>query len=106
MSSRKKLVGIAMVMSLLTAVEPASALPPPPSAPLTLWNFLGIPQGMNKIRDATSNRRGNFPGAERTPPMKALADPQNLKSENPAIKAAAEIKSEEDLAPQKIKALK
>jgi hypothetical protein len=61
---------------------------------------------MNKIRDATSNRRGNFPGAERKPPLKALADPANLQSEVPAIKKAAEIKTEEDMAPQKIKAVK
>jgi hypothetical protein len=85
---------------------PADALPPPPSAPLTLWNFLGIPQGFNKIRDASFNRRGNFPGLERKPPLKALADPSNLQSPVSAIKKAAEIKSEEDMAPQKIKAIK
>ena len=84
----------------------AVALPPPPTAPFTLWNFLGIPQGLNKIRDAASNRRGNFPGAERKPPLKALADPSNLESPVSAIKKAAEIKSEEDMAPQKIKAVK
>jgi hypothetical protein len=38
--------------------------------------------------------------------VKPLADPANLNSDNPAIKAAAEIKTEEDLAPQKIKAIR
>jgi hypothetical protein len=52
------------------------------------------------------NRSGNRPQRERTPPVKRIADPENLEAENPAIKAAAEIKAEEDLAPQKIKALK
>ena len=86
-------------------VRPGRTLPPP-AVPFTLWNFLGIPQGFNKIRDATTNRRGNFPGLERKPPMKALADPKNLESPVSAIKKAAEIKTEEDLAPQKIKAIK
>jgi hypothetical protein len=73
---------------------------------MTLARFLGIPQTYGRVRDATSNRRGNNPNAERTPPLKRLADPANLKSDVPAIKAAAEIKAQEDQAPQKIKALK
>jgi hypothetical protein len=67
---------------------------------------LGIPQGLNKIHANTFNRRGNHPGLEKKPPLKKLADPANLKSDVPAIKAAAEIKQAEDLAPQKIKAIK
>ncbi len=104
MMPQLKRLALAVLVTLLAA-SPALALPPP-AAPFTLWNFLGIPQGLNKIRDATSNRKGNFPGMERNPALKALADPKNLESANPAIKAAAEIKTEEDLAPQKIKALK
>lgn len=96
-----------VVLGLVSTIAaPAVALPPPPSAPFTLWNFLGIPQGLNKIRDASTNRRGNFPGMERKPPLKALADPKNLESKTPAIKKAAEIKTAEDEAPQKIKAIK
>jgi hypothetical protein len=53
-----------------------------------------------------SNRNGNRPNRERKPPLTRLADPENLKSPNPAIKKAAEIKKEEDLAKQKIKAVK
>jgi len=104
---RKRVFCVAVTMTMVALTgNPAMALPPPPSAPFTLWNFLGIPQGMNKIKDATSNRRGNRPNRERLPPMKAIADPANLASANPAIKAAAEIKTQEDMAPQKIKAIK
>ncbi|PAY20273.1 hypothetical protein CKO51_06385 [Rhodopirellula sp. SM50] len=72
----------------------------------TIWRFIGIPQGIQKIRDVTLNRRGNFPGLERKPPLKRIGDPANLESPNPAIKAAAEIKQAEDLKAQKIKAIK
>jgi hypothetical protein len=103
----KRITRASLVAAIVGAAlcDQAVALPPP-AAPFTLWNFLGIPQGFNKIRDATTNRRGNFPGLERKPPMKALADPKNLESPVSAIKKAAEIKTEEDLAPQKIKAIK
>ncbi|QDV43774.1 hypothetical protein Enr13x_36320 [Stieleria neptunia] len=78
-----------------------------PEAPVpTIWRFIGIPQGIQKIRDVTVNRRGNFPGLERKPPLKRIGDPANLESPNPAIKAAAEIKQAEDLKAQKIKAIK
>ncbi|MEW4563976.1 hypothetical protein AB1K70_15680 [Bremerella sp. JC770] len=78
------------------------------SAPptVTVWNKLGIPQAFDAVNANRVNRRGNHPQWEKTPPLKRIADPANLKSPNPAIKAAAEIKAEEDLAPQKIKALK
>jgi hypothetical protein len=93
-------------LTLLTVLVCVQLVAQPALAVTTLWNFLGIPQGVNKIRDATANRRGNFPGLERKPPLKGIADPENLASKNPAIKKAAEIKQEEDLKPQKIKALK
>ncbi len=83
---------------------PAPALPPPP--PSTIWNFLGIPQSFNKIRDATANARGFRPQRERIPPLKRIADPANLAVDNPAIQAAAKIKMDADLAPQKIKAIR
>ena len=74
--------------------------------PATLWQFLGIPQGVNKVYDSVVNRRGGHPGLERKDPLKRIADPANLESEVPAIKAAAEIKADADLAKQKIKAIK
>jgi hypothetical protein len=76
------------------------------SGPGTFWNFLGVPQGTQKLRDARLNRRGNNPERERVDPLKRIADPENLKSKNPAIAAAAKIKQDQDLAPQKIKAIK
>lgn len=90
------------------AAATASAQPAvaPPAAPSTIWSFMGIPQGLNKVHGALFNRRGNLPCLEKKPPLKGLADPANLASENPAIKRAAQIKQEEDLKPQKIKAIK
>lgn len=83
----------------------AQAPPPPPASP-TLWSFLGIPQACYKVNAQLFNRRGNLPQLEKKPPLKGIADPANLKSDVPAIKAAAEIKQAEDLKPQKIKAVK
>ena len=86
------------------AVAPAPA--PAPAPPPTLWNFLGIPQAGQRLKDAKINKSGNHPERERKPPLKRLADPANAQSDNPAIKAAAKIKAEEDLKCQKIKAIK
>jgi hypothetical protein len=88
---------------LASAAAPPTPTPPPPT---TLWSFLGIPQGFQKIRDATTNTLGNHPKWERKPALKRIADPANLASDNPAIQAAAKIKADTDLAPQKIKAIK
>jgi hypothetical protein len=88
------------------AQAPAPAAAAPAVSGNTLWHWLGIPQGYNKVRDARVNRSGDNPDRERLPPLKRIADPANLYSQNPAIAAAAKIKSEEDLAPQKIKAIK
>lgn len=76
---------------------------PAPAAPQTMWNWLGVPK---QPLAGVINREGNFPGCEKLPPLKKIADPANLASKNPAIKKAAEIKAEEDLAKQKIKAIK
>jgi hypothetical protein len=67
---------------------------------------MGIPQGIKKLQGATRNRRGNTPNLEPKPPMRAIADPRNLESPDPAIKKAAEVKTAEDLKKQKIKAIK
>jgi hypothetical protein len=57
-------------------------------------------------RDSKKNADGLSPEKERLPPLRRIADPQNLKSKVPSIKAAAEIKEQEDLKCQKIKALR
>lgn len=98
-------IGAAFIASALSTTAIGQAPPPPPPSP-TLWSFLGIPQAGYKINAQLFNRRGNHPGLEKKPPLKGIADPANLKSDVPAIKAAAEIKQAEDLAPQKIKAIK
>jgi len=90
------------MIGIVAAIKAAE----PVARPATLWNFLGIPQGLQKIRDVSVNRHGNFPGLERKDPLKRIADPANLELENPAIQKAAEIKAKEDLAKQKIKAIK
>jgi hypothetical protein len=47
-----------------------------------------------------------FPGLEAKPPLTAITDPANANSPTPAVKTAAEVKADEDAAPQKIKALR
>jgi hypothetical protein len=101
-----KISGLVFVIVALAWIELKAQEAAPAAGPSTLWQWLGIPQGFNKIKDATTNVKGNRPEKERTPPLKRIADPQNLKSDNPAIKTAAKIKQEEDLAPQKVKAIK
>ncbi len=94
---------------LVLAVLFARVLLPqsPPAQACDVWqSSLGIPQTFRRSYDGIVNRRGERPDLERKPPLKALADPANLTSDNPAIKAAAEIKQQEDLKPQKIKAIK
>ncbi|MEO1498469.1 MAG: hypothetical protein AAFV43_15095 [Planctomycetota bacterium] len=74
--------------------------------PAGVWNALGVTQAVKFLRNATVNPNGNHPGLERPKPPKPIADPANLESDNPAIKLAAEVKQQEDLKKQKIKALK
>ena len=75
---------------------------------VTIWHKLGIPQGVARtkfFKDSLVNRNGLKPGKERKPKLLRIADPANL--EKPGLlKTAAEMKIDQDLAPQKIKALK
>ena len=66
---RAQLVVAVIVVLIGLAVSVEAAVPAAPSP--TLWEFLGIPQGLHKMRDTTSNRRGNRPNAERTDPVKS-----------------------------------
>lgn len=104
--------------------NPLPAVPPPATPngttvvvngeqccpPTTLWQFLGVPQiigGVRTLGGRLINRNGNFPGLEpTTSPLRALGDPENLNSENPAVRAAAEQKQQQDAAAQQVKALK
>lgn len=77
----------------------------------TLPEFLGLKCIFNGIGVLFNNARNclgkAFPGLEAKPQLLAITDPANM-SENspPAVKAAADIKSQEDQAAQKIKALR
>ena len=97
---------LAVILIMLIGVNLTADAAAQTTDPTTLWNFLGIPQGLQKIRDATVNRRGKHPKLERKPPLKSIADPSHLESDDPAIKEAAKIKTQEDMAKQKIKAIK
>lgn len=90
----------------LVATATSGCVAPQPPVP-TVWQKLGIPQAGARLRDGLVNRRGNFPGLEKKPPILKLADPANLLPEKPEmIKAAAKIKIDQDLKKQKIKAIK
>jgi hypothetical protein len=75
----------------------------------TLPQFLGITglfHGLQGILGRLRNRLGAiWPGLEAKPALLAITDPANLESGNPAVAAAAGIKSEEDGAAQKAKAI-
>jgi len=106
MKSLRPIILLAVLETLVTSNVTHAQVGGAPAAPGTLWNFLGIPQGIQKLRGATTNRRGNHPGREPKPALKAIADPKNLESKDKAIKKAAEVKQAEDLKKQKIKAVK
>jgi hypothetical protein len=78
-----------------------------PNPPVTtVWQKLGVSQAAVGMRDALQNRGGDRPQREWKPPLKRIADPENLDSDNPAIAAAAKFKQQEDQKDQKIKAIK
>ncbi|MEX2187746.1 MAG: hypothetical protein WD875_13160 [Pirellulales bacterium] len=110
MSLRKHVFRLTLAGVVFGAGTLAEAQNAPPAAPVgsapTLWHYLGLRQGSWMKRDAFLNKRGNRPGLERKPPLKRIADPSLAEVDNAAIKKAQQIKAEEDLAPQKIKAIK
>jgi hypothetical protein len=94
-----------LILACLVASSTGCVVPQTPVT--TVWQKLGIPQNTARLRDGLINRRGNFPGLEKKPPLLKIADPANLQPEKPdMLKAAAKIKQEQDLKKQKLKALK
>ncbi len=83
--------------------------PSGPCCKTSIWDILGIPQiakvGGFVLRRARSRLGARFPGLEPQPELLPLADPANLESPYPSVQVAAEVKAEEDAAPQKIKAI-
>lgn len=105
MDLKRQLTVIRAFFALILLFSVGCITPQPPVA--TVWQKLGIPQAGARLRDGLVNRRGNFPGLERKPPVLAIADPANLEEAKPKmLQAAAEIKQDQDLKKQKIKALK
>ena len=95
------------------------AIAPSPSAgcDTTLPKLLGVPQfaqGVGGVLQRLGSRllngldlTGRFPGLQPQPPLLPLTDAANLEdTAPPAVQAAAEIKQEEDAAPQKIMAIR
>ena len=103
----KRSVRNSLVALMLLGLFGPDASAQQPAQPATLWSFLGIPQGMRKVRGSVTNRRGNRPGLEGRLPLRALNDPANLAEGMPAVvRKGAEVKIAEDLKRQKIKAIK
>jgi hypothetical protein len=120
------LIGVCVGCASVPPVPaPAPTIPPIPTGPATivvgntaapqgcscsLCGFLGLDKlggGVCKVFDDLRNCLGTrFPGLEATPALTAISDPNNLKSTNPAVATAADVKAQEDAAPQKIKALR
>ena len=102
---------------------PAPELPPPlkagdtnivtiapPAQPKhNLIEFTGIGTIFQSVLGVVDRMRSllgsRFPFLESTPPVLPITDSGNADSPNPAVKAAAAAKADEDQAPQKIKAL-
>jgi hypothetical protein len=103
---RIRFASLGVCVAMATVSLPSAARGQSSAPEMTLWRFLGIPQGVHRVQDSLVNRRGNFPNCERNPPLLRIADPALAQVDNAAIKKAQQIKAEEDLAPQKIKAIK
>lgn len=103
--SLRFILGFVMIL-VSTGVLVGQEVAAPP-APPTVWNRLGFPEGVRKLRGNLTNRNGNRPGREPKVPLKALNHPANLaEGMPPVVQEAAKVKIQEDLAPQKIKAIK
>ncbi len=91
--------------------------PAPAASNCSLPQFLGLPglaKGTGGILQRIGSRlltgldlTGRFPGLQPQPPVLPLTDPANMEpGAPPAVQAAADIKAEEDAAPQKIMAIR
>ena len=99
------LLGIILGLTLAGVAKGQAPVPPAPVP--TVWDKLGVTGLGNCLQSKLVNPLGNHPGLEKKPLLKPIADPANLDPKMPkAVQAAAAIKQQEDLAPQKIKAIK
>lgn len=91
--------------SIVAIAPPAQPCCPKQTLPQFL-GLTGLARGIGGLLNRLRNRLGGiFPGLEAKPEVLAITDPANLESPNPAVKAAAEVKAEEDAAAQKAKAI-
>ncbi len=101
----KGVLGLVLGLALAGAASGQAPVPAPPVP--TIWDKLGVTGLNNCLQSKLVNPLGNHPGLEKKPLLKKIADPANLDPKMPkAVQAAAAIKQQEDLAPQKIKAIK
>lgn len=80
----------------------------PPPVP-TVWDKLGVTNAIKKAkekRDARINKDGCSPEKEKKPQLVKISDKKNLESDNPLLAIAAKAKQDQDLIPQKLKALR
>jgi hypothetical protein len=105
---RKPVTSLLGLLLGLAVASVAAGQAPPPAAPVpTIWDKLGVTGAGKCFQSKFVNPHGNHPGLEKKPLLRPIADPANLDPKMPkAIQAAAAIKQQEDLAPQKIKAIK
>src|SRR5690349_4266979 len=95
------------------------AIAPPAGKPtgLTLPQFLGLDKlgaGLKGLFQRVFSRfwttlglEGRFPGLQPKPPLLPITDPANLSADAPpAVKAAAEVKKEEDTSAQKVQGIR
>jgi hypothetical protein len=99
---------LGMILGLALASHASGQPAPPVPAPVpTVWDKLGVTGAGKALQSHLLNPLGNHPGMEKKPLLKPITDPTNFDPKMPkAIQAAAAIKQQEDLAPQKIKAIK
>ncbi len=102
-------LGIILGLGLARFAAGQAPTPPPAPAPPvpTIWDKLGVTKACKCFQSKHVNPDGCHPEKEKKPELKTIADPENLDPKMPkAIQAAAVIKQQEDLAPQKIKAIR
>ena len=87
--SRLRIHSLFIGIFLLSPLTVTQAQQPASTA---IWRFMGIPQGLQRVRDVMRNRRANGPELEQRDLIKRIADPEDLESDNSAIKKVTEIK--------------
>lgn len=93
--------------TLIAIAPPAPQVTPLPDLLGISGMFKGICAGSHTLTTRIQSRLGSrFPGLEPRPPMVPITDPSNMSdSASPSMQAAAEMKQQQDMAPQEVKAI-